>query len=931
MTIKTDLHHFKKQLLGSWIAASLIIVSPSLMAAEEELVDEEESGHKMMILGSNIRSIDREGTAPVQSFSLDDFELTNIGTISDLVTNLPANSGSVVNPVSGSNIGVANFNLRNLGPGSTLVLINGRRAGKSPLADSLGNQFYDLNQLPLAMISSIDVQTDGASAIYGSEAVAGVVNLVTRKGFEGLEFSARYEDASNETQTYSLAFGSNSDRGSFAAYATLYKASINYRSDLDFIVRRSGGSLTSSSGSPDEYITLDPLTNARGSTAIRDPHCEEAGGFVRGNTCRYDFFDHTSPVPKEDRFAAFVEFDYDLGDIFGLNSVNFYGEFSYSNNTATRAIGPQTNGNGPFGGKFLIPSSHPFNFFVDGANGLEYIDPTTAAGAAFWQANPDAAANLTTSGSFRPIGQALAGRNSGGSDFTNNSNREMVGIDAEIGRDWIVSGWFQNYQHKTQGEEAGNSIASALQAALLDGSLNPFGIAYADPNFVSPRDGVSTAGHNIERFLNTVAHTEVETRTASQETYDIVFSNSELFEIPAGDVGIAFGYQNRSETYSFEPDLLLNSGLGNSSSASFPSVNGSTQVDSLFIEFAVPATDDLELQLAVRYEDHGKQIGTTTDPKIAALWHVSDDLVLRGSFGSSFQAPSAIQTGGIAGSTGVDFNISNGLVTCDTNAESADFIVGTAARVNGTLNPQSADNFNLGAIWQPTDKSNVTVDYWRYKYDGLIVNTQSAQTVLDNDCSDGLLNDPNIVRGSDGVPLFIATTLQNADSAETDGIDATFNYGFENGVGEFDVSLTVSYVLSFDAVVGGQTIKAAGRRNATTDSFGALPELKSNLSLKWSRDNHQAVITARYIDSYLQDDPARSNSLLGKNINSFTTFDVQYLYHFTELFGVDGTFTIGANNLLDQDPPAYGARPYYDDEVHSIRGRVLYGEVKFNF
>jgi iron complex outermembrane receptor protein len=361
-------------------------------------------------------------------------------------------------------------------------------------------------------------------------------------------------------------------------------------------------------------------------------------------------------------------------------------------------------------------------------------------------------------------------------------------------------------------------------------------------------------------------------------------------------------------------------------------VDGKTDVDSVFAELAVPVTENLELQLALRYEDHGDKIGTTTDPKIAALWKLTDEVLVRASYGSSFQAPSAIQTGGIAGSAGVDFQVANGRVTCnDPNSTTADYNSRTAAKVAGPLSPQSADNINLGIVWQPGNKSNLSLDYWRYDYSGLIVNLQSAQSVLDNDCDDGILNDTNITRGSDGVPLFIATSLENADSAITDGIDAKFSYGLSNDLGEFDFALTLSYVLSFDAVLDGVKTEVAGKRNANTDSFGAMPKLTGNFSAKWSIDNHQAVMTLRYKDSYLQDDAARSNTLLGKNIDSFTTVDMQYRYDSSELLGTQSWITLGANNITDEAPPEYGARPFFDDEVHSIRGRVLYAEVGFTF
>jgi iron complex outermembrane receptor protein len=926
-----NLRNHKKLIVASSIAAALGITSPYALAQEETPTKDITSVERISVLGSNIRQIDNESAAPVQYIDRDSIELSSIGSISDLVLNIPANAGSVVNPVSGENIGTSNFNIRNLGAGSTLVLINGRRAGKSPLSDNLGNQFYDLNQLPLSMVKSVDIQTDGASAIYGSEAVAGVVNIVTRKGFEGVEVSARYEDASNQTETINFAIGSSGERGSFGLYATAYNASMNYRDDFDFIVERSGGVLLSSSGSPDEYRTLNPLTNEFGSSKVIDPYCEEAGQVVQGNNCSYNFFDHTSPVPKNNRLSIFAEFDYDLGEVFGFEEVKTFGEISYARNTTTRAFGPQINGNGEYNSRFLIPSSHPFNFFVEDTNGLQYIDPTTATGAEFWQQNPNAAANLTTSGSFRPIGAAIAGRNGKGNDYVNNSDRHMIGLDAFRG-DWSVSAWYQKYEHENRFIAEGDSIASALQSGLMDGTLNPFGIAYALPDFVSPKDSITTAGHDVDSYNNNIGYITTNIRTSSQQTVDFIVSNSEIFELDAGYVGVAFGYQNRQETFSFTPDRITSSGLGSVASSRSLSVNGKTDVDSVFIELAIPALENLDLQLALRYEDHGEEIGTTTDPKVAAVYKITDDVLLRASYGSSFQAPTAIQTGGITSNTGVDFLTANGRVTCNaTNAEPADFISDTSAKVIGKLSPQSADNLNLGIVWQASDKSSVSVDYWQYDYEGLIVNAQSPQAVLDNDCNDGILNDPNITRASDGVPLFINTSLENADSAKTDGIDAKFAYGFATDMGDFDFSLTLSYVMSFEAVLGGVKVDIAGRRNANTNSFGTMPELSGNASAKWVKENHQAIATVRYTDSYLQDDGARSNSLLGQNIDSFTTLDLQYRYNASELTGIDSWLTVGANNVTDKNPPRYGARPFFDDEAHSIRGRVLYAEIGLRF
>ena len=420
--------------------------------------------------------------------------------------------------------------------------------------------------------------------------------------------------------------------------------------------------------------------------------------------------------------------------------------------------------------------------------------------------------------------------------------------------------------------------------------------------------------------------------TSSQKTIDVVISNSEAFALPSGYVGAAFGYQGRKEGFTSTPDTVTNAGLGSVSTGGFPLVDGQTDVDSVFAELAIPLSETINMQLAMRYEDHGDEVGTTTDPKIAVTWDLTENLLMRGSFGSSFQAPSAIQTGGIAGSAAVDFQVANGRVVCDNPTSSpADYQPRTAAKVKGKLNPQSADNFNFGLVWQTESNNSISLDYWRYDYTGLIVNVQSPQSVLDSDCDDGILNDPNITRGADGVPLFITTALQNADSAETDGLDLKLSYALTHALGEFEFDVTLSHVLSFDAMLAGERYDVAGKRNANTDSFGSMPQTSGNFRAAWTRNDHQIGATIRYKDSYLQDDSSRSNTLFGKNIDSFTTLDVQYRYDLSSLTQLGSWLMLGANNVTDEDPPEYGAREYFDDQVHPLRGRVLYAEIGLTF
>ena len=176
---------------------------------------------EVVVTGSYIKRSGYDGKSPIQIFDKEKLSAMGAQNMIDVANNLTINSGSRFTNETGTLTGTSQFNIRGLGTGSTLTLINGRRGGIATVADAFGNQFFDVNQLPLAMIERIDFQTDGASATYGSQAVAGVANIITRKGFEGLELSGRYQDASNSSFEINLASGLKTDRASLNLYATV--------------------------------------------------------------------------------------------------------------------------------------------------------------------------------------------------------------------------------------------------------------------------------------------------------------------------------------------------------------------------------------------------------------------------------------------------------------------------------------------------------------------------------------------------------------------------------------------------------------------------------------------------------------------------------------------------------------------------------------
>ena len=382
-------------------------------------------------------------------------ELAGATQLVEILKDLTVNSGSQMYGETNSRAGVSQFNIRNLGFGSTLTLLNGRRAGVAPVSDDTGTDFLDINQFPLAMIERIEVLTDGASATYGSQAVAGVANIITRKGMEGLEPSGGYSTASIDAWHIDMAAGSQFDSGGFNVYATYYDQGHNERSEFDWMVDRLIGQgnpvnsrFLSSTGSPGSYrrATLDPITNeARdvdGTGWYPDPDCEAAGGFFRidrgkpDDRCRYHFVDQVSIISQEQRAQVFAEFDWEISD-----KVRFYNESSFSNNVIQRDDGGGTfNTGSAHGGGFTIDGSHPFDFYIedpDDATALIYIGPEN------WDNSIHTGATLRSVS--RPLGAEV-----NNTELTQRNNREftyiriMNGLEIDLPNDWYMDisyGW----------------------------------------------------------------------------------------------------------------------------------------------------------------------------------------------------------------------------------------------------------------------------------------------------------------------------------------------------------------------------------------------------------------------------------------------------------------------------------------------------------
>lgn len=903
----------------------------------------------VVVTGTNIRGR-TETAAPIQVVDRDQLMTSNAAQFSEVLQDVPANTGSALYNESGLLSGTAQFELRGLGFSSTLVLVNGRRAGVSPLSDKSGSDFLDINQFPLSMVERIEVLKDGASAIYGSEAVAGVVNVITRRGFEGLEVSSDFQSATNQAYSLNLAAGKAFDRGSFNVYATFLDQTGNKRSDFDWLIERVGGNgvlgrsqLITANGYPGTYLRANVnngvASGVANAVSVPDPLCEQAGGVFRINDngsvnrsiCNADFTDQIEVIPSQQRMQALVEFNYDLTD-----ELNFFNETSASRNIneLDSTVGSFSNGSvaSNVKGYIYVPASHPFNFFVaDPANprNLIYIDPS--------QWNPAIHQAVPVVGNFRPEGV----NRSAEKRQENLYLRTLNGLNWQLSDTWQGSLSHMFAQARFEEEDPQGVDAQALNDLLAAGTYNPFATSIVNPTLVSPKDGVSRAD-NSDATLDQFFYDKRTIQRTRQHVVDASASGPVL-ELATGTVALAVGAQYRKLDLKIDPDDLFASGRGTVATTA-SDIRSSQDVAAAYVETIVPLYDRAQIQVAIRHEDYGGGVGSSTDPKIASRFEIIDGLRLRGSWGTSFQAPTLTQQARSQAYVIVNDPVTLGAngPTCSTTTVGSNTLITTTGE---NLSPQSSENFNVGLDWEPMQYVSMSADYWHYRYADLIAAAQNAQTIVSGECVNGVfVPDPRVVRGASGQLNGVNTEYVNVGKVVTDGIDVSTSLRVPAGsIGDFLFRADGTYINKFDVYgADGVARDKAGSRNFT-NNFAPMPKWRASATTAWERGAQSLSLSVHFIDSYLND---QSNNA---PIESFTTFGASYRLDLDGLIVQDSSTTIsfGVDNIFDKDPPSLiryttsGVpvtgisavdRPGYDPLGGAdIRGRIFYARLLQQF
>ena len=422
---------------------------------------------------------------------------------------------------------------------------------------------------------------------------------------------------------------------------------------------------------------------------------------------------------------------------------------------------------------------------------------------------------------------------------------------------------------------------------------------------------------NSPEILDFIIGTQVRDLTSELQVVDAVVTT------PIGDNGaaIAFGAQYRSEDFSGEFDA--NSQADNLGFLiGEQNFDGDQDVYALFSEVVVPFSDEFEIQASLRYEDYGSGVGDTLDPKIAFLFRPTDTLSVRGSFATSFRAPSVSQ------------QFSQQTALFQANDQGATAFV--AARTFGPessggiasgavgLSPEQSEAFNFGVSFEPVENLEFDLDIYDFSFSDVIT-AENAQAVLDADPFDP----ERIIRTDTGTLVQINTNFVNAGSVDTSGVDFGVKYTWDTDFGTFVPFVQGTWVFNYDLDDPQQgSIEGVGNRNFT--NFGtSVPQLRFNSGFNWAKDAHRLDVFGRYIDGY--DDDQNDNA----SVDSHFTVDARYALSLGEILQTDlvkdTALTVGVINAFDNDPPAVATNGGFDSRVHDPRGRLLYVGVDVTF
>lgn len=910
---------------------------------------------EVIVTGSRIRTSPLTREQPV--IQVDQSAIANSGLTStaDVLQRIPSaggglnskfnNSGNFGNPPDGGGVGAgaAEIDLRYLSSRRVLVLVDGLRWVPGASASGVPGS-VDLNTIPSAMIDRIEVLQEGASAIYGSDAIAGVVNIITKQRQDGLQASAQigeYGEGDGFGQDYNFSWGISNDRSRVVLGGGYFKQDPVFAGDRD-ISRYPSPYATScleggcSSGTPlGRFIIHDPNTGNDLDVTLKN-------ALPVGATPNYDPLDPTGPgssfrdfqtadrfnfqpynyiqIPSE-RVSMFGTVTQDITDHMHLRVKGSYVERKSANQAAPLPlfVGPDA-GNGNLLDQVVIDRTNPYNPF-----GFD-LGP----------------------GTYAFIGRRLVenGPRHYSQDVNTWNVTATLGGDFNLGtRNWawdLNAVWSRNHANQTF---TGNVNAQRVQQAL--GPL---------PNCTAPCVPLNIfggAGSITPQMLDFIGFTQQD--TSQQELQDYTLNvTGDLFDLPAGPVGIAAGLEHRKNSGFFQPDPIVAAGL--SSDIPAQPASGSIRVNEAYAEVRAPLLKDmaffdrLELSAAGRWFDYSTS-GSGSTYKLGALWAPTPDILARVSWAQGYRGPSIGElygsasrfdqeivdpcsdmlglNGGTAASAAVQANCIAAGVPANGSYVQLNPQLPVITSGNTALKPETSESWNWSLVWEPSflkgaswaNGGSAEVVYSDIKLDNAI-QAQNGQDLLDRCANSGdALSCATITRTASGQVSGIRNPLINIGGIKTRAIDLNLMWNSpETSIGHFALRSYTTFLLEFTELVptSAGTIKVSREGTERGSPDQAYPKTKSSLLLDWDKDAIGATLGVRYMSGV-------DESTVVNHLGARAYIDAQLRWTLPWM-NDQARIAVGVNNIFDKDPPgciSCGLNNY-DPNLYDAPGRFFY-------
>lgn len=868
------------------MGSASVLLSGITIAAEENTKVE-----RIEVTGSRIKQVDMETVSPVTVINAADIAMTGEKTVADVLNNSAINSFGSWRGVSGYGSGASStssVNLRGLGSSATLVLLDGRRM---PGTSSSSGSVADTSSIPMAIVERIEILRDGASAVYGSDAVAGVINIITKKEFDGLQLDYSTEQPSVEggdANRLSIATGYNTDKGNITLTYEYY--------DTKAVMDR-------------DIWNMDDPSYATYSGFSSVPN----GKYGTGNGSWYsnsDICDQTeNTVDKTD----------------GNNN----GRCLYDSGRVTKLFGDQTR------------NSFLSNFTYEITDGLQFRGRASAslAETETRYAGTPVSTNypvMSADNKFNPVGEDMTlymrSAQIGERDtLTETNNVDILGgfigtLDVGNGLDWEL-----NAQHS-------RSTTNSFNYNLINDEIVQQGIDSEQ------YDIFNTSGMSYEQWNQQM--TELYRKAAHTGVYQGKFESTQIDGLAStllvdnGDVSVAMvgGLEYEMIKFKQTSDPESASGIISGGSGG-DDVDATRDRSAAYLEFQVGLPANVELSAAVRYERYeqegsltgpqGQVVNSSTFdavvPKFGISWRPVDSLLLRASYGDSFRAPNM---GEMFSSQSLSFEKAVDSLWCNEpgNVDAVYCATSNQHKTwyggNPDLEAEEGNSLTLGGVWNATDNWNIELSYFSIAYENKIESI-SVNDILRDEIKNG--SSPYVHRGADGKIEYIEAGARNLATVETSGIDFVTAYNLETGIGDFNFRLDLTHVLDFKKQDNAESemIDYAG----LTDS----PDWRGNFATSWKYDDFSAAWTVVYIGRQSAD---YYNQLEETDVyvdySNYFKHNIQFAYN----HAYNGSITVGVNNVFDADAPNFYTYADYRDVnvgLYDVLGRTYYLRINQKF